>query len=461
MFSLSVPVHATQVDVATASNVAANFYRQFSPAAAAPQLALASHAQLSESRGDVACFYVFNIDAGFVMVAADDKVRPVLAYSTESNFDADNIPAHIRFFLDGYRDEILAIIESPLTENAITPAMWTRLVQNGAALKDEGSPVVGPLLTTKWAQTEYYNLLCPADASAQSGGRCLVGCGAIVMGQVMHYWKHPATGTGSHSYNCPNYGVLSADFSAESYGYNAMPNKLSSSSTPSQIMSTATLLYHCGVAVDMYYGPNASVSNSNNIVPAFSTYFGYPATVEYKERSYYTDAAWLSMVKGELDERAPFLYGGSGSYGGHVWVCDGYTDEDYLHFNWGWNGSYNGYFIVGDFTPGPYDFNSSQSMIRGIRGPQVPGVGISEATVQEVRVFPNPASDVLRVEMGSEVSGDVSLTVTDLAGRILLTQQVNSFNDFVELNISRLPQGLYLLRVEGKTEKVVRKFVKK
>ena len=157
-----------------------------------------------------------------------------------------------------------------------------------------------------------------------------VGCGAIVMGQVMRYWRFPATGTGSHSYSS-NYGTLSANFGATTYHYENMPDKLSVVFHPdSCVEAVATLLYHCGVSVNMNYGPEASVANSNRIVSALSTYFRYPTTIQYIERGNLSTTTWLNYLKNELDEGAPFMYGGSGNYGGHVWTCDGYRDDNYF-----------------------------------------------------------------------------------------------------------------------------------
>lgn len=326
-------------------------------------------------------YYVVNIDnEGFVIVAGDDIVRPILAYSTEGAFLTENIPEHIRFFLSGYAEEIGFMIDNNIKAESEVCIQWSNLLSEEAIATREGNVVIEPLLgNNKWNQTKYYNNLCPADASGNSayGGHAAVGCGALVMGQVMRYWQYPTIGTGSHSYTCNyasygygNYGTLSANFGATTYDFPNMPERLISTSSAEEIEAVATLLYHCGVSVDMTYGPSASTVNSNKIVSSLSTYFNYPATIEYHERGSISADSWISHLKEELDERAPFMYGGSGNYGGHVWICDGYRDDNFFHFNWGWGGQQNGYYTIANCSS--YGFNSNHAVIVGIRGPLMP-----------------------------------------------------------------------------------------
>lgn len=453
---------AAPVSENTAALVALNFYKSRCEANAT-EVRLAYRA--NDTRSGNADYYAFNIGGGFVIVAGDDRCHPILAYSDESSFDGENIPEHVAFFLNEYAREMEAVTASCSTDET-TIQKWNKLIHNEMTNTKDGEVVVGPLLTDKWKQYPYYNAYCPADANAaQSGGHALVGCGALVMGQVMRYWRYPEHGTGSHSYTCNfasygygDYGVLSADFGNTTYDFANMPEKLSSTSSVAKITATATLLYHCGVSVNMAYGVNASTSNSNNIVPAFSTYFGYPATVVYKERSYYNDTQWWNFIRGELDERAPFLYGGNGSYGGHVFVCDGYRDDDFVHLNWGWGGSYNGYFSLSAFNPGPYDFNSSHAIIIGIRGPQLPEE-IADNVEDGLRIYPNPTSAQLNIEWEHGSAQDQLLRVTDLAGRTIYSRTISMNETACTINASNFAKGIYILNLENGRQRLVQKFV--
>ena len=454
-------VSAKSVDETTACTVASHFYAakfNHAPESSTPTIAYTASSLRGEN-GSGPSFYVVNFDAeGFVIVAGDDRVQPILAFSDEGAFVAENIPAHIQFFLDGYTEEIQYIVDNQQYADKAVLQQWEALLSCAVTEQKDRDVVVAPLLgDVAWNQTMYYNDLCPADTTGNPayGGHAAVGCGAIVMGQIMRYWQFPTTGNGSHSYNSNNYGTLSANFGATTYQYENMPDRLNAANHPdSCVLAVATLLYHCGVAVNMNYGPSASVCNSNKIVSALPTYFRYPATVRYIERGSLSLAVWLSYLKGELDEGAPFMYGGSGNYGGHVWTCDGYRDDDYFHFNWGWGGQQNGYFALTNCSS--YGFNSNHAIIIGIRGPELPHA-VGEHSAENVRIFPNPSNG--NVNVCAESDPVLEIQVFDLFGRMLFHESVNKKEFSVDL--SSYNAGIYMLRLVTnngvKTSKIIKK----
>lgn len=459
VFFLFGSMSAKPVDEATARTVASRFFAmkcKHTSESLTPTIAYMAPSLRGEN-GSSPSFYVFNFDAeGFVIVAGDDRVQPILAFSDEGAFVAENMPAHIRFFLDGYTEEIQYMVDNQQYGDESVLQQWDTLKSGTVSAPKDGDVVVAPLLgNNKWDQTKYYNDLCPADASGNAayGGHAAAGCGAVVMGQVMRYWRYPSTGTGSHSYSC-NYGTLSANFGATTYHYENMPDRLTTSYHPdSCVEAVATLLYHCGVAVNMNYGPAASVANSNRIVSALSTYFSYPTTIHYIERGSLSSAVWLSYLKGELDEGAPFMYGGSGNYGGHVWTCDGYRDDDYFHFNWGWSGQQNGYYALTNCSS--YGFNSNHAIIIGVRGPELPEA-IEEHDMGNVKIFPNPSSGNVHVCMDLQPVSE--LQVYDMFGKILFQKRVGEKEFSVDL--SNYDAGIYMLRLVTGTGVVTRKIVK-
>ena len=452
-------IHAKSVDETTACTVASHFFAQkfhCDPASLNPVVAHTASSLRGEN-GSAPSFYVINFNAeGFVIVAGDDRSQPILAFSDEGSFVTENIPAHIQFFLNSYTEEIQYIIDNQPYNNETVLQQWEALLAEDAIVPKDGDVVVGPLLgNNQWNQTKYYNDLCPADASGNSvyGGHVAVGCGAIVMGQVMRYWRYPTTGSGSHSYNS-SYGTLSANFGATTYHYENMPDKLSVVYHPdSCVEAVATLLYHCGVAVNMNYGPSASVANSNNMVSALSTYFRYPTTIHYIERGNLSSATWLNYLKSELDERAPFMYGGSGSYGGHVWTCDGYQDDDFFHFNWGWGGQQNGYYALTNCSS--YGFNSNHAIIIGIRGPELPET-IGENSLKNLKAFPNPTEGIIR--MKTEGRPAIELQVFDLFGKMIFQKSVGE-NEF-SVDLSNYAAGTYLIRIVTESGSETIKIVK-
>ena len=225
-------VSAKPVDETTARTVAARFFAMKYHRALetlTPTIAYAAPSLRGENSAGPS-FYVVNFSTeGFVIVAGDDRVQPILAFSDEGPFVTENMPDHVRFFLDGYSEDIQYVVDNQICADESVQKKWEALLSENTPAPKEGNVVVAPLLgNNKWNQTQYYNNLCPADASGNSayGGHVAVGCGAIVMGQVMRYWHFPTTGVGSHSYNSSNYGTLSANFGATTYHYEDMPDRL-------------------------------------------------------------------------------------------------------------------------------------------------------------------------------------------------------------------------------------------
>lgn len=443
------------VDKAVAISVARNYYSAVTNKTV-PQARVTYQAQFSSSLSSsdmTTAYYVVNFaDEGFVIVSADDRVRPILGYSDQGAFDRQLLPENLQFMLDEYTREIQAIVESPSTDNMVTGRAW-KLLESGSYSHPKFD-MVGPFVTSSWSQLQYYNNACPV-ANTQYG-HAMVGCGAVVMGQVMRYWEFPVTGQGSHSYSC-SYGTQQANFGNTTYDYEQMPNRLNASSTPEQIEAVSTLLYHCGVAVNMNYGPTASWSNSNNIVSAMSTYFRYPETIEYLERNSTTSTHWWDLIKGELDSLAPFFYGGTGSQGGHVFVCDGYNEDHDVHINWGFGGSYNGFYAVTALNPGGYNFSSNQAIIIGIRGPELPNASVTDHSQDFLRLYPNPSVDVVKIE--TENTSILHFSVLDIYGKLLYEEQVNDV--VAHYDMTDLPSGIYLIQVQTELGTDTRKVVKR
>lgn len=320
-------------------------------------------------------FYLFNNEAGkgYVIIAADDCVTPVLGYSYENNIDWAQLPPGFKDLLDDYARQIRTAVASKATASEETLNEWACLRQ-GKNLPIKSEKAVNPLVATQWSQSPYYNALCPYDNAAHE--RTVTGCVATAMAQVMKYWSYPEHGSGTHSYTpCthPEYGSLYVDFSSVNYQWSAMPNSVNSNNN-----AVATLMYHCGVAVDMDYGISGSpdygsaayiISNSNGrpcAELALKTYFDYKNTLHNAVKSNYTDAQWVSLLKNELNASRPMVYGGFGDSGGHAFVCDGYNNSDYFHFNWGWGGYCDGFFYINSLNPSSHNYSNNQQAIVGI-----------------------------------------------------------------------------------------------
>lgn len=281
-------------------------------------------------------FCVFN-DAekkGFVIVASDTLFGDglVLGYSDEGEFDYDRLPDNAKWLLSQYREQIEYLRRNDIGNTVRTTAG----TDNNA---------VAPLLAgVRWDQTEPYNLLCPNDAM----GRSLSGCVATAMAQVMWYFRWPLEGTGYHSYvwtSGTGRQTLSVNYSQSDYDWSLMPGKyLYGQYSDEQAAAVAKLMYDCGVSVNMAYTSSVSGAYMSYVIPAMSSYFGY-RQVKYK---YDPDNAYdrESLLKSELDSRRPVLVGADGASGGHAFVCDGYDSNGYFHYNFGWGGLGNGYYLL-------------------------------------------------------------------------------------------------------------------
>lgn len=315
----------------------------------------------SEDETPAVCYYIINVGQnGFVIIAGDNRVTPILGYSTGSNFEANGMPENVRYWLEGIRQEIAHVLrEDNLMVSSKIAYQWDHL----AELAEAKSVVVGPLIQTTWNQNKYYNQQCPAD-TAGPDGHVYTGCVATAMAQIIRYWEWPWSGYGSHTYTC-DYGPLTVDFGSAIYNYDNMPVILDSSSTAAQIDAVALLSYHCGVSVNMGYGPDGSGAFSENVPVALKQYFAYPSGMSFLRKVDYTAAEWDTILQNELNHGRPVYYAASNDAGGHAFICDGYDNDGYYHFNWGWNGSHNGYFLIDSLNPS-YVFSDNHRIITGI-----------------------------------------------------------------------------------------------
>ena len=314
-------------------------------------------------------YYAFNVSGnnGFVIVAGDDRVKPILAYSTTGSFDANDISDGFGFTLNSFSEEIQYVREHNLEATADIVAEWKSVAENGIIKQGRGnSAVVGPLLQTTWHQNFPYNSQCPEDPEG-NGGYVYAGCVATAMGQVMKFWDYPAQGEGSYTYYPDGYPQQTANFGETEYHFELMPNDLDSLSTEEDYFYIAQFLHHCGIAVEMMYGANGSGAYSGDVPPALRNYFRYSCDDHITNYGGgwwgqgYSNEQWAQMLKdGGLDEGIPLYYSGQDDTGagGHAFVCDGYDENDYFHFNWGWSGKDDAWCPIGALNTTKYAFNS-------------------------------------------------------------------------------------------------------
>ena len=305
--------------------------------------------------------YIFNVEGGgFVMVSASKKVQPVLAYSTEHGYDGE-IPETAWYFINNYSKNIDYCEEFDVLMDEEVENEWKSMENNELPVKKDAKSVA-PLTQTLWDQSYPYNYYAPECDNYWNGYHCYAGCVACAMSQIMKYWDHPMHGHGSHTYVHNTYGVQSANFGATDYNWSIMPVSLGYQ-IDDAALAVALLMYHCGVSVDMNFGPNGSGAFSKDVETAMRQYFGYCAA-SYRERSQYTENEWITLLESELNKSQPVYFSGnSDSGGGHAIVCDGYDSNDYFSFNLGWSGSGNGYYSINDVA----GYHNNEAIVMNIK----------------------------------------------------------------------------------------------
>ena len=287
-------------------------------------------------------YYVFNDDTGkgFVVVAGDDKMGEVLAYSHEASIDMANLNPEARYLFDTYRQvfEVLGKNKG-LTTRAETATKATDDVQ--------------PLLKSKWGQDYPY--------SKQT--QYVTGCVATAVAQVMYYHKWPAQGKGQESYKVTfDNTVRSADFTKSHYDWdNMLPDYNRRNVTTKQEDAVALLMNDVGIATNMQYTDRASSTQSYMAERALRNYFDYDAALVTRANE--GDDNFIEIVKKELRNGFPlYISGDSKTGGGHAWVCDGFDKEDMFHMNFGWNGQADGYYSLATLsvTSTGSEFNGAQ-----------------------------------------------------------------------------------------------------
>ena len=330
---IAMPIFAERVTPETARKVATTF---LSSNGVKAELHLIDYADKETFPN----FYVFGTENSFVIISADDCVQPVLGYSTENPFGTEKMPENLFWWLKGYDEQIADAAESGLLASEKVGKSWKELASGILSfMKDEPTAIV-PLIQTKWDQGSPYNYFC------SNGHGWITGCVATAMAQVMKYHNYPEIGIGYHSYPW-NSQELSADFGATNYDWDNMINTYTDVSySEKQRNAMATLMYHCGIAVEMKYSTGASGSNVRRAATALNLFFNYNTL--YLEKKDIDDTDWTSLLLEDLSNNRPVLYGGNVPAGGHAFICDGYDGNGKFHFNWGWHGNNDGYFLIDD-----------------------------------------------------------------------------------------------------------------
>jgi hypothetical protein len=430
-------------------------------------------------------FYIFNAEGGgFIIVSGDDGVTPVLAFSRESNIDPGNIPDNVRSFFRGYEKEIIYISKSSSPPSADIEGEWKKYINDAGELKSSAViDSVKPLTTTRWGYGKPYNQFCPKDSTIPGPGtsvrlnkHCPAGCAAIAMAQILKYWNFPKKGWGCNAHLNDKYGYIWADFGRTEYTWNDMPDDLDDNSPDYQKNSVATLIYHCGVSLNMDYGFDKSGifredphTGRNTFETAFETYFGYKNSLKAVVKSSYTDLAWKEMMKNEIVSGRPIIYDGKDEVkdSGHAFIIDGYktiNNTTYFHINWGlyhdWDNSV--YCLINSLGFPGYDFTDSASVLIGIEPDTMriqPEVCKSEDLDlgEKIKIWPNPVSDRLNIDLSNYRESLTDIDILNGLGMKILS--VSCTGTQKQITLDKLTDGIYFIRFENRGKIITKKFI--
>ena len=363
-------------------------------------------------------YYVFNNpEGGWVIIAADDRVNPIIGYSHEGSFVTAGMPDNLKWWMNGVAGTIDEVRKSGGEAPESVRAAWESLLV-GVNPVTEGKKKY--IETALWSQTEPYNDLCPIVNGETK--RSVTGCVATAMAIVMQSNRWPANGKGViGGYTIATKETYIPAYSIEKHTYDwdvmSDENVVSGNTalwTDVQKQQVAQLMHDCGVAMQMDYDTEASGTISSQMLKAMRTNMSYSDKIAQVRRSSYKLDKWFSLIKNEIDNGRVVYYGALSDFGGHAFVCDGYESDTIspkLRINWGWSGDCNGYYTL-DLTISRYGLNFiyEQEAIVGL-APDTAVVETEEIT--DLTILSNGGFYGIRpvtpadMTLGSEVSFEV------------------------------------------------------
>jgi hypothetical protein len=153
----------------------------------------------------------------------------------------------------------------------------------------------------------------------------------------------------------------------------------------------AHLVFDAAVAIKTNFSSSGSSAFSSSTVSAFVNNFRFSSSAEFVYRSNYSDSEWVNLLKSQLDKNIPLYYrGDKDGKTAHAFICDGYDQAGRFHFNWGWDGRYDGFFTVSAMEPlSNYNYNSNQGAIINLipdnQDFSVEGLTASNSTIKNDR----------------------------------------------------------------------------
>lgn len=400
-------IFAQEVDQSMAETIAINLQKQGTVKSTSVQgIPLIQKTNTLSFEQEQNVLYVVEYNGGGLAVISGDRAAPpVLGYCENGNYDTIQMPPGLRYLLNRYAHEI-AELRNDTSKEAKTVReknniLWDDML-NSTTTTSSNSNIISPMLTSKWSQgnndlpqqPKHFNRYCPP--------KCLAGCTAVAMAQILYYWNCRINPQESHSYYWKKGEKnLSVNFSETQYQWAKMNDLVADN-------YNSLLIYHAGISCDTNYGENGSSSLPGKARDGFVNFWSINSNADVQWRIWHL-RTWKDDLKKELDKKRPILYSGGGfvlrniEITGHSWVIDGYDRSDKFHCNWGWGGSHDGYFSLGGFViydeNGKVDarFNELESAIFNVEPVQPTGVGTPQFNTSYITVYYDIEGEELEV----------------------------------------------------------------
>lgn len=404
--------------------------------------------------GRLPSLYAFNArrGGGWLMCPADDGAAPLLAFNNTGQWYQRSTPPALQALMLDYQAEIRR----------------ARVAQKASheadAYERPRRQAIPPMCQSAWNQGNPYNLLTPVVG----GRRCVTGCAATAMAQIMYYHRWPLQPSG-RLMNVNGRDTLYLDLGAKPFEWNLMlPQYADSLYSPEQAQAVAYLMEACGYSLVTRYGPANSVANTWQGVKAYPRYFGYDPSIRYVERQYYSLLDWEQLIYNNLAQYGPVNFRGASADTGHSFVCDGVAMSCMFHINWGWGGRSDGYFRLSALEPkdqgiggGSGGYSSHDGALVNISpfhgGSAYSGLASSKPLTATCADGTLTLGGYIGNDGAAPFTGRVYIDATDDKGRVYPLKKMTvtdlkpgtgwSALTVSDLPARRLPNGVYRLRL--------------
>lgn len=406
-------------------------------------------------------FYAFDIgeEKGFVIVAGDDRMAPIVGYSDKGHFDLDEMPPALRIWLEACHEHLSRMDECQSSEPMSSPAR----------IMEEPRKAIAPMLSTNWNQHEPYYYSCPEV----SGEYCNTGCAATAMAQLLFYHRELCVKTlqsDIKAYTCstswPNYGKISVPGvpKGTSFDFDHMRNSYMGGESEVETKAVADLMFYCAASISTEFVPPSKGNSSAScyaISSALKNYFGFSKSCCFKERKAYSISQWENMVYNELNESRPVVYVGQSDAYCHTFIVDGYDGDVLYHVNWGWGGLYNGYYNLSMLSAVEGSTTNGYTMSQGVLIGAQPAYGDEESptlSAYNLTLSGSTLGYTVTNYTGAADNFKFGIAAVFNDGSWLLLKQTSSYVSMNERvsrtvsltlaksNLSALPAGDYVLK---------------